>query len=133
MPISLYLPATYQAGFATIANAIWGYLTTNPGSTLAQIATGISTPELQVNRALTTLLNQNLLVQRTDEAGVLQFWLASQFESLIVNNIAAARAWITTHDGGDIADLATDLTIPYGIAMALAEVLHQEGSCKILY
>ena len=129
----LYLPATYQSGFVTISSAIWTYLGNNPGSTLSAIATGISTSESMTFAALETLEAQHLVVKKANATGAACYWKASQFETLIVNNLAGARTWLATHNGSNVSDLATALSVAFGIATGLSEALQAESSCRILH
>ena len=129
----LYLPATYQSGFVTIATAIWTYLGNNPGSTVSAIATAISQTETITFAALETLEQQHILVRKANASGIACFWKASQYETLIVNNLAKARTWMATHSGSSVSDLATALSVAYGIASGLGEALQAESACRILH
>jgi hypothetical protein len=129
----LYLPATYQTGFVSIATAIWAYLVNNQGATLSAIATGISTSESMTFAALETLEAQHLVVKKANATGAACFWKASQFETLIVNNLAGARTWLSTHNGSSVSDLATAMSVAYGIASGLSEALQAESACRILH
>ena len=129
----LYLPATYQTGFVSIATAIWTYLVNNQGATLSAIATGISQTEAITFAALETLEQQHLVVRKANATGTACYWKSSQYETLIVNNLAGARTWMSTHSGASVSDLATGLSVAFGIATALAEALQAESSCRILH
>jgi hypothetical protein len=129
----LYLPATYQSGFVSISTAIWQYLTNNQGATQAAIATAIGQSEAITFAALETLEQQRILVRRANVTGVACHWKSSQYETLIVNNLAGARTWLATHSGSNVSDLATALGVAYGIASGLSEALQAESSCRILH
>jgi hypothetical protein len=129
----LYLPATYQAGFVTISGAIWTRLGTNPGSTIAEVSAALSYTESVVSQALDILETQRIVVRRYDANGIPRYWKSSQYESLLISNIAGARTWLATHCGSTANDLAVALGVAYGLATGLAEALATEGSCKILY
>lgn len=130
---TLYLPASYQSGFVTVSGAIWTRIGTNPGSTIAELAVALGYTEAVITQALDTLETQRILVRRYNASGVPQFWKSSQYETLLTTKIASARTWISNNCGNSASQMATDLSVAYGIATGLAEALVAEGSCKILY
>ncbi len=103
---TLYLPASYQSGFVTVSGAIWTRIGTNPGSTIAELATALGYSEAITTQALDTIEAQRIVVRRYNASG---------------------------NSGQDVSKLATDLSVAYGIATGLAEALVAEGCCKILY
>ena len=129
----LYLPATYQSGFVTISTAIWTYLGNNPGATLSAIATGIGQTESITFAALETLEQQRLVMRKANATGTACFWKSSQYESLIVGKLSAARTWMATNSGATVADLATAMSVAFGIATGIAEALQAESACRILH
>ncbi len=132
MPVLLYLPSVYQAGFVNISASIWTYLGNHPGATAAEMASGLSINLAQVSTAVETLNAQFVVVRRYDAAGVPGYWKSSQYEALIVANLGAARSWMASHSGSDVTAMASALSLHYGVAMGLAEALQAEASCKML-
>jgi hypothetical protein len=133
MATLVYLPANFQAGFATISGAIWTRLGTNPGSTATQLATALGYTEAQVITVVEIMTQQYIVTRQYDATGIACYWRASQYQDLIIAKIASARTWVINNSGSDIALMATNLSVAYGVAKGLAEALQAELSCKVFF
>lgn len=123
--------STYQALFATHSGAIYTFIDGNPGTTRAAIATGTAKSAAIVNGVIAIAMADGLVEQGYNVAGGEFFWTSPDWTALMLANIAGARTWLASNDGGLVSVLATTLSVHEAIAIRLAQQLEAEGSAKL--
>ena len=132
MPIDYRLvqTATFQSKFEDKSPGILAYVKANPGQSLAAIAAGAGESEADTAIVLRVLDLSNSVVSATGAADELVYWHASDWSNAIETNLAAARTWQASNNGGLMSQMAVDIGVSYEIAEQLGWILEYEGSSK---
>lgn len=123
--------ATFQSVFSSNSGAIFNDIDANPGATRAGIQTRTGKIAAIVNTVIQVALEARLIVQGYDVAGLEYFWASADWQTLLLNNIAAARTWLTNNDNGLVSAMAISLGIHEAVAIDLARILQAEASLKM--
>lgn len=123
--------ATFQSIFSTNSGPVFGDIDANPGATRAGVASRTGLAAVVVDTVIQVALEARLIVQGYDVAGVEYFWTASDWQTLLLANLAGARTWLETHDNGLVSALAASLGVHEAVAIDLARILQAEASLKM--
>lgn len=118
--------ATIQTLVDNNEETIYNYIDSNPGETEAEIVTGTGVGAVIVNNLLRILGNQGILRRAMGVSGAAKWYTTADWSQALVSNLASARTWIASNDGGLVSEMATALTIADEIAMALAHMMEHE-------
>lgn len=121
---SYALAATYQSAVRTNGGTILSDLTSNPGSTSAQVQSSTSLSQVIVDQVLAYGVKAGIFVARADFSGIVRYWTAATWASRITTYLASARTWADALGSsvGDEADLASAL-VTAGLASAESEAV----------
>lgn len=123
--------ATYQSVFAGNSGAIFTDIDNNPGATRAGIASRTGKSSQIVDTVVQVALEARLIVQGYNVAGTEAFWTSADWQTLLLNNIAAARTWLANNDNGLVSAMAVSLGVHEAVAIDLARILQAEASLKM--
>jgi hypothetical protein len=90
---SFALSATYQNAIRTNGAAVLTNLTTNPGSTNAQVQSSTGLAQVIVDQILAYGVKAGVFVARANFSGVTRYWTAATWASRITTYLGNARTW----------------------------------------
>lgn len=123
--------ATFQSVFSSNSGAIFTDIDNNPGATRVGIQTRTGKLAAIVNTVIQVALEARLIVQGYDVAGLEYFWTSADWQTLLLNNLAAARTWLVNNDNGLVSAMAIALGVHEAVAIDLARILQAEASLKM--
>lgn len=118
------LSSTYQSAIRTNGGTVLTNLTTNPGSTNAQVQSSTGLPQVIVDAVLAYGVKAGVFVARSNFSGVMRYWTAATWASRITTYLTNARAWADALGGnvGTETALASAL-VTAGLASAESEAV----------
>jgi hypothetical protein len=90
---SFALSATYQNAIRTNGAAVLTNLTTNPGSTNAQVQSSTGLAQVIVDQILAYGVKAGVFIARANFSGVTRYWTAATWASRITTYLGNARTW----------------------------------------
>lgn len=83
----------FQSTIRTNDGTVLTDLSSNPGSTAAEVAASTSLNQLIVDQILAFGVKAGVIVARADFSGVVRYWRADTWASRILTYISNARTW----------------------------------------
>lgn len=121
---SFALSATYQSAVRTNGGTVLTNLTTNPGSTNAQVQSSTGLAQVIVDQILAYGVKAGIFVARANFSGVVRYWTAATWASRITTYLTNARTWADALGAGVGTETALAAAlVTAGLASAESEAV----------
>lgn len=126
---------TFSNQFEANEGTIFSFVNNNPGSTLAQIATGAGVNEDLTNIILDVMVQSDLMVKRQGLSTEMLYFTMADWADALMTKAPAARTWIENNATGNVSELAP-LINQFGmpgdeaLAIALVYLLYRQGKAE---
>lgn len=126
------LNSTIQAIVDAYEETVYSYVASNNGQTLDEIVIGTTLGAVIVENLLRIQMQQGLLRGVVDTSGQVKWYTAGSWASLLINNLAAARTWVASNDGGLVSEMAVALSVTSEVALALGRMMENEKRLTVV-
>lgn len=133
MDLKVYKVETYRNIFITNETNIYSDISSNPGTTRADIASRTGVALFTVSQVLDVMFSFKIVQKAYDTNGNEYIWTMKDWVDELINNLSGARAWLSApaNDGGTSGQLAGVLGVNEAVAAQLVRLLAREGMAII--